>query len=144
MARALLLLCVMKKPLTVADAMTRVPFTVGADAKLIAAHRTMNRHRVRHLPVVDHGELVGILTQRDLYFLETIRGVDAEEDVVKDAMSPDAYAVAPTTPLANVVKTMVRKRYGCAVVMKRGKVEGIFTTTDALRLLSGFVAPRPS
>ncbi len=121
---------------TVGALMTAQPFTIGRRESLETAHRLMREQRIRHLPVLERGELIGIVTQRDLYFLETIRGVDLEEDIVEDAMTTDTYAVAPDTPIGAVAKNMARHRYGCAVVLERGKVAGIFTVTDALRLVS--------
>ncbi len=126
---------------TVGAVMTPQPLTIGRDQPLLNAHRMMRDHRVRHLPVLEHGELVGIVSQRDLYFLETIRGVDVEDDIVEDAMTTDTYAVEPDAPIAAVAKNMARHRYGCAVVIERGKVAGIFTATDALRLLSALAPP---
>jgi acetoin utilization protein AcuB len=135
-----------KEDWTVAAFMTPQPVTIGRRELLATAHRLMRSNAIRHLPVLEHGDLVGMVTQRDLYFLETIRGVDIEEDVVEDAMTTDTYDVAPETPVATVAKLMARKRYGCAVVMERGRVAGIFTATDALRLLAAIVpmpAPAP-
>lgn len=63
--------------------MTPQPLTIGRNEPLVTAHRLMNEHGVRHLPVLEHGELIGIVSQRDLYFLETIRGVDLERDSVE-------------------------------------------------------------
>ena len=116
--------------------MTRQPITIGRDDTLATAHRRMRTHRVRHLPVVDNGKLVGIVSQRDLFLVESIRGVDIDEDTVEDAMSTEAYAVGVDVPIATVAKQMMRHRYGCAVVMERETVVGIFTVTDALRLVS--------
>jgi acetoin utilization protein AcuB len=48
-------------------------------------------------------------------------------------MTPLAYAVAPTTPLEEVVGAMADNRYGSALVIDRGKLVGVFTTVDALR-----------
>jgi len=116
--------------------MTPQPLTIGRQQSLSTAHRLMRDHRVRHLPVLEHGELIGVVSQRDLYFLETIRGVDLDDDLVEDAMTTDTYAVDPDAPISAVAKHMARYRYGCAVVLERGKVIGIFTATDALRLVS--------
>ena len=123
---------------SVATFMTPQPITIGRRETLATAHRLMRDSGVRHLPVLEHGDLVGVVTQRDLYFLETIRGVDLDDDVVEDAMTTDTYAVTPDTAVATVARQMARKRYGCAVVMERGRVAGIFTATDALRLVSAF------
>jgi acetoin utilization protein AcuB len=134
-------------PWSVGAIMTPQPVTIGRQESLTMAHRLMRTHNIRHLPVLEHGDLVGILSQRDLLFLETIRGVDTDEDVVEDAMTTDTYAVSPETPIATVAKQMARKRYGCAVVMERGRVAGIFTATDALRVIAAVVpvaaAPPP-
>ena len=129
---------------TVGALMTPQPITIGRQETLATAHRTMREHRIRHLPVLERGELIGVVTQRDLYFLETLRGVDLEEDIVEDAMTTDTYAVTPDAPISAVAKSMARHRYGCAVVIERGKVAGIFTATDALRLVAAFAPPAPS
>lgn len=121
---------------TVDDVMTEQPITIGRNETLATAHTMMRQHGVRHLPVLEHGELVGLLSQRDLYLLESIGGADLERDTVDDAMTTDTYAVAPTTPIEEVAETMARERYGCAVVMERDRVIGIFTATDALDLLA--------
>jgi CBS domain-containing protein len=124
--------------------MTSQPVTVGREQSLASAHRLMRENHIRHLPVLEHGALVGIVTQRDLYFLETIRGVDIDDDIVDDAMSGDAYAIDPETPVGEVAEAMAAHRYGCAVVMERGRVAGIFTGTDALRLLATLAPKAPA
>lgn len=117
--------------------MTPQPVTIGRTESLATAHQLMREHSCRHLPVLEHGELVGVVTQRDLYLLETIAGVDLRADIVDEAMSNDAYAVPPDAPLEDVAASMAANRYGCAVVIERGRVIGIFTATDALRVLAG-------
>ena len=116
--------------------MTPQPVTIGRKETLATAHRLMRKHRIRHLPVLEHGELVGLVTQRDLFLVESILGVDDETDLVEDAFSTDTYAVTPDTPIAGVARHMMRNHFGCAVVMERARVIGIFTVTDALRLVS--------
>lgn len=123
--------------LTMKDVMTEQPITIGRAQTLATAHEMMRDNRCRHLPVLEHGELVGVVTQRDLYFLETIAGVDLTSDKVDDAMSVDCYAVGPDAHLEEVAAEMARHKYGCAVVIERDRVIGIFTATDALRVLGG-------
>ncbi len=121
--------------------MTRSPHCIGKDQKLATAQALMRAARLRHLPVLDGGKLVGILSQRDIYFVETIRGADPTEDTVEDAMTQETYQVAPSARLRAVVGAMARKKLGSAVVVDAGKVVGVFTTTDALvaleKLLKG-------
>ena len=50
-----------------AEVMTRDPDTLGPDATAGAALELMERHRYRHLPVVQGGEVVGIISIRDLF-----------------------------------------------------------------------------
>ncbi len=118
----------------IADFMTRAPHSIGRDQTLATAHRMMRTHRVRHLPVLDGGKLLGIVSQRDLYFIETLQSVEMENVRVDEAMSPETYHVTPTTPLEEVVQAMAEHKYGCAIVVDaKGAVVGIFTTVDALR-----------
>jgi len=124
-----------KKP-TVADYMTRSPHSIGFDQTLARAHALMREERIRHLPVLVGGRLVGMLSERDLAFIEGLRDVDSQKLRVEEAMTPMPYVVEPTTPLAKVAREMFAHRYGSAVVMEEGHVVGVFTTTDALRALS--------
>jgi CBS domain-containing protein len=129
--------------LVIADVMTPQPMTIGRNQTLGVAHREMREHGIRHLPVLEHGELVGVLSQRDLYFLESIAGADLDKDPVDDAMTQDAFAVGPEVPLEQVAATMEERKLGCAVVVERDRVIGIFTATDALRVLAHGSSHRP-
>ena len=115
--------------------MTAVPHCIGRDQPLSVAHERMRSFDVRHLPVLQGGKLVGLLSQRDALFIETLKDVDPAKVPVEDAMTSDVYVVAPETPLAEVAHAMVQHKYGCVVVTHGGQVKGIFTTVDALRAL---------
>ena len=123
--------------LTVQDVMTPQPLTIRRGEPLSTAREMMRTHRCRNLPVLEHGELVGVMTERDLYLLERLGGANVDSAEANDAMITDAYAVPPDAPLSEVARQMATERYGCAVVIERGRVIGIFTTTDALRVLAG-------
>jgi acetoin utilization protein AcuB len=120
---------------TIEKVMTAQPYTIGRDQTLTTAHRMMRSHQIRHLPVLEHGELVGVLTQPDLYFIEDLAGVDANQAHVDDAMSTDCYVVAPQATVREVAANMAERKLGSAVVVEAGRVIGIFTATDALRIL---------
>lgn len=115
--------------------MTATPHTIGQTQPLARAHERMRAQGVRHLPVLEAGKLVGILSHRDALFVETLRDVDPEKVPVEDAMSTEVYTVSPETPLADVLSAMAEHKYGCTVVGDSAHVVGIFTTTDALRVL---------
>lgn len=131
-----------KRGLRVSDVMTPQPVTIGRAQSLAVAHQMMRDHRCRHLPVLEHGDLVGVLSQRDLYFLESLGKFDLDTDKVDEAMTQDSYAVPPEALLEDVARMMAEQRYGCAVVMERDRVIGIFTATDALRVLGGQLPER--
>jgi acetoin utilization protein AcuB len=132
-----------KKPVAPAIAikqwMTPAPHSIGRDQPLAVAHRLMRDNGLRHLPVLEHGKLVGMLSERDLFFLESISGVDPEKETVEQGMSQDVYCVPPDARMREVVAEMKKHRYGCAVVADRDKVVGVFTTTNALELLATFL-----
>jgi acetoin utilization protein AcuB len=121
---------------TIEPFMTRSPHTIGRDQTLASAHRVMRQAGVRHLPVLEGGELVGLLSERDLDFIETLRDVEPNSITLEQAMSQFVYRVQPQEQLHEVSKTMADKKLGSAVVVENGKVVGLFTTTDALRALS--------
>ncbi len=121
---------------TVQRHMTLSPVVVSSQRTLAEAHQLMRERGIRHLPVVDEGKLVGMVSQRDLYLLETLRGVDPAAERVAEAMSPDPYAVRPDAPLEEVASTMAARKIGSAVVVDKGAVIGLFTTVDALRALA--------
>ncbi len=116
--------------------MTPSPHSIGRDQPLSVAHERMRTLNVRHLPVLEHGKLAGVLSQRDALLVETLRDVDPATTPVEEAMSNDVYVVAPDTPLKDVAHAMVEHKYGCAVVMQGSHLVGIFTTIDALRALA--------
>jgi acetoin utilization protein AcuB len=112
------------------------PVVIGVGDTLAAAHRVMRERGVRHLPVLDAGRLVGVVSQGDLVLAESVAGVDPATDSVREAMSGDPYAVPPGAPLEEVAATMAERRLGSAIVVDRGVVIGVFTTVDALRALA--------
>lgn len=123
-------------PITIAEVMTHAPHTIGRAQKLSEAHDLMRQHHVRHLPVMDDDKLVGLLSQRDLYFVEALGVGDQLVDKVFVAMACEVYQVAPGDLLSDVAREMAVHKYGCAVVVDRRRVVGIFTAIDALALLA--------
>lgn len=121
--------------------MTASPHTINADLNLTAAKSMMKKYGVRHLPVRSGGKLVGVLTDRDLKLGVSLD--KAENLAVEEVMTPEPYSVTPNTSLAEVVKQMAKKKYGCAIVTeKQGAVVGIFTASDALRVMAESLSPR--
>ena len=127
-------------PVTVSRYMTRAPHTIGADQPLAVAHELMRQHHLRHLPVLAHGGLVGILSLGDLHLVETLRDVQPGNTTVEEAMSAEPYVVSPEAPLGEVLRIMETRKLGSTVVVEDRRVVGIFTTHDALRALRALLA----
>jgi acetoin utilization protein AcuB len=116
--------------------MTRQPWTIARNATLAEAHHLMREHNIRHLPVLDDGRLIGIVSRGDLHLLETIADFPLEDVEVGEAMTPNPFIVTSDTALDEIVEIMANKKYGSVIVVGRGGVEGIFTTVDACRALA--------
>jgi len=119
--------------------MTKAPHTIGDHQTLGVAHRMMREHGIRHLPVLHAGKLIGILSQRDLHFIETLRDVDPEQVKVSEAMSQDTFTIGHRASVRKVAAEMAEHKYGSAVVLDKDHVVGVFTTVDALRALSALL-----
>jgi acetoin utilization protein AcuB len=122
--------------------MTPSPHTIGAEQTLRLASETMKEKQIRHLPVLHGGQLVGVITDRDVNLVETLSDVDPTLITVSDAMTQPVYVVAPETPIDEVVTQMANQKYGSAVVMQGRKVVGVFTTVDACRTLAAVLNAR--
>lgn len=120
---------------TIQKYMTAMPLTVRPDLPLSAADKLMHDHGIRHLPVLAGGQLVGLVSQRDVRLIETLKDVDPKVVTVEEAMSQDIYEIKPDTTLEEVATNMAEHKYGSAVVVDHGKVVGIFTTVDAMKAL---------
>jgi acetoin utilization protein AcuB len=116
--------------------MTPSPHTIAPDATIAKAHEVMRELRVRHLPVIRDGRLLGTVSQRDLAIMESLPGVDPAEVPVEDAMATDVYTASPHAALDEVAAEMAARKLGSAVILDGANVIGIFTTTDALAALT--------
>jgi CBS domain-containing protein len=116
--------------------MTPSPATIASDATIADAKTTMREQGVRHLPVVEAGAVVGMLSEREVDLIAAI--MDRNMDVlgVKLAMMHNMLVVPPEQTLAEVAQTMATTKCGSAVVMDGDTVMAIFTTVDALAVLA--------
>ena len=125
-----------KRPVPqVLSVMTPFPHSVEVDAPIHQARVFMREHGIRHLPVTNNDELVGVVTDRDIKLL---LGPDFDypqerELTVKDAYMDHAYVVDVSEPLDEVLFQMSNRHIGSALVTKHNKLVGIFTTSDACK-----------
>ncbi len=120
------------------EVMTPFPYSVSPDVSAHTAHDLLNKHGVRHLAVLHQGEIVGVLSDRDVNLaLQLDDGKEAANRTPVFAIcSKPAYVVDANESLKHVVQTMAEHRFGCALITSERKLAGILTTTDVCRLLA--------
>jgi len=123
-------------PHKISDYMTPLPYTIGEDIPLNEAIQKMKEHRIRHLPVLKGGALVGVLSDRDIHLVLSIHP-NPTDLKVGDVMTDGAYAVTEDSLLDAATEVMFSEKYGCVIVTNEsGKTIGIFTANDALDVLT--------
>ena len=119
---------------TVADAMTSSPLSLALPATVGDARAFLKEHGIRHLPLAAAGELVGIVTARDLRIADSIAG---GENIALGLIGTEPpHVVDAETPLHMVLSDMADERRGSAMVTQDDVLVGILTTTDACRYLA--------
>ena len=127
------------------DVMTKNPITVDSETLVLDAQKIMKENSIRRLPVVDKGNLVGIVTQHDLlqaspspatslsihelnYLLAKMK--------VKEVMKKNPFTLTPDTPFEEALRIGQDKKIGSFPVMDKGKLVGIITESDTVRFLT--------
>ena len=116
--------------------------TVTPEASLATVLHLLNRKGVRHLPVVQYGRLVGIISDRDvksvLALSSGLEGLDHYR-TAEQIMTRDPITIAPTSPVEEAVRLMVSARISALPVVQDTRLTGIVTETDLLRLLGDVI-----
>jgi acetoin utilization protein AcuB len=118
----------------VKERMNPCPIVIRVDGTLAEARARLDRHRIRHLPVIEDDRLVGIVTDRDIRSVAS--ALPLERLRVGDVMSRPVITVTPETQVQEAAKLMLAHRIGGLPVVKAGTLVGIITETD---LLEAFV-----
>jgi CBS domain-containing membrane protein len=123
----------------VVDLMSRSVKTLARNDKLSIADTLMRSARIRHLPVVDEGRVVGIVSQRDLFFNALVRALgfgSAARDrmldsiVVKEVMTEDVVTTTPDVEVRVAATLMVDRKIGCLPVVDAEALVGILSESD--------------
>lgn len=123
--------------------MTREVITVPPHEKIIDAFELMQARGIRHLPVIEDGELKGLVTDRDIRLALIPSPLATPEDRVyhlgalervDEIMATDLITVAPSTTIEEAAKLMAQYKIGAVPVVSQGQLVGILTETDILRV----------
>ena len=122
------------------DIMTKKVRSVHPADPVEAAWTEMRVHNMHHLAVIDHGAVVGIVSDRDL---GSSRGqVLREGQLVGDVMSAKPVTAAPTLTLRRAANLMRGHTIGCLPILDHNRLVGIVTIADLLEAL-GNASERP-
>jgi CBS domain-containing protein len=124
------------KPATIGAFMTASRHSVGASQSLEHAALRMAKLRVGHLPVLEAGQPVGMLSERDIEVIRSVLPGQVARITVEEAMSGVPYCVTPDTSVAEAARHMAVRKLASALVVEHGHAIGVFTVADALALLA--------
>lgn len=129
----------------VAKRMRTAVITIQPTDSLAHAQSLMQQHRIRHLPVVEDGRVVGIVSSRDIRVAVPLPAAAEEAPAyaerlralpVSEVMTREVVGVAPFTPVEHCAKLMTQHKIGCLPVLSGGRLEGIVTTTDVMEMMA--------
>ena len=121
--------------------MTSTLFTIDPDMRCLDAYQALVKRGIRRAPVIDGGELVGIVTHTDLIRrlpgtvgqAATKAGEAGLDSSVRHVMAQKMVTVKPTDSLECAAQLMVKHRIGGIPVVKRGRLAGIITESDVFK-----------
>lgn len=122
--------------------MTTSPLTINSELDLQYAKNFMKEHRIRHLPVLEHDKIVGIISETDINFLQGFRGVSLKDQKIQDAMTTDVCIFEANAHLDEVCEKMIHNKIGSVLIQDNNKLVGIFTWIDALGAMSQLLHTR--
>jgi acetoin utilization protein AcuB len=128
----------------VKDLMSKKLFTVGPEEMLDKVFFLFNFESIRHVPVVEKGKVVGVISDRDLkkilgprkkFVTDKVDGTQftVPSRRVRTIMDRGVTTIGPDFQAADAAAIMAKKKIGCLPVVKRDKLVGMITSTDILR-----------
>lgn len=126
----------------VRDIMMKGPVTLEANDVLDLADDVMNLGRIRHIPIVEGERVVGVVSQRDLFYSALVKALGFKQREQKDlmrtlrvreVMSKPVITIPPDATAKEAARLMAEKKIGCLPVVEGEELVGLVTETDILR-----------
>ena len=117
----------------VSEIMSPEPYAANVANSISRVLEMLAEADVRHLPILENGALVGIVSDRDLRGVKATRATLAQP--ISTVMSSDVVSVQPDSDVADVIDLMIEHRIGAVPVVELNgaKLVGIVSYVDALR-----------
>lgn len=131
-----------RSAMRVRDIMSEKIVTISADDSLFTVEEIMTLGGVRHIPVVRAGQLVGVVSQRDLlraslsnltHYGSGQRRAFLEAVEIRRVMSEPPVTISPEALVGEAAAQMALRKIGCLPVLEGGALVGMLTETDLLQ-----------
>lgn len=126
----------MRKTMPVRECMSRLPAETDRRELLSAVVRQMREQQCHHVPIMDGTHLYGILSREDLHEIALRDEASTKELTAGDVCTRDVLTVEPMAPILEVAQAMLDRQISSALVTDGDVLVGIFTSTDALKLIA--------
>ncbi|NAS10422.1 CBS domain-containing protein [Poritiphilus flavus] len=137
----------MKREIPISRIMTKEVVTLSAKDDLSTAESLFKSSKIRHIPVLSEGKIIGMLSYTDLLrisFADAVNVLVPEEDVestvynlfnVEQIMARNVESVTPQTSIYDVAAFLAKKEFHALPVVEGDELVGIVTTTDLINYL---------
>lgn len=134
----------MKKRVPVSEIMTKKVITLTPKDSLYDAEKLFNKHGIRHIPIVESEQIVGVISHSDLLRI-SFADLDENDDrvipiiydmyTIPQVMSRVPVTVEVTDTVKDAAEILARQSFHSLPVVDKGQLVGILTTTDLINYL---------
>ena len=134
----------MNHRVSITEIMSKNPITVNSDQSLYEVENLLNKHNIRHIPVVDENHLIGVISRSDLLRI-SVTDLNEEEDGVESVLFNN-YSISQVMTkmpvfidinytVKEAAELLSQQSFHSLPVVDEGKLIGIVTSTDLIKYL---------
>ncbi|ARV07435.1 CBS domain-containing protein [Polaribacter sp. SA4-10] len=134
----------MRKRIPISEIMTKEVVTLNINDDLVTAEKLFKKNKIRHIPVVENKEILGMLSYSDILRISFADITDDEENIdtfvydmftIKQVMAKNVFMVPPYASIKEVAELLAQKEFHALPVVEDYELVGIVTTTDLIKYL---------